>query len=255
MGRKDKIKFILKNICNIKIHVVLSYILCIIIMGLAPVMQLKVLEKIISVLSGTIENGISEQMIQEGILLIILEGVLFISISMMDNISELINSMMVLNIQHNTKTVIAKKMKSIELEFFDDPDLLDLYQNSLTQVDSAITEMVNLITIMSTLIVSFGGYLSLIFGINKFAIFIILITTLPMIILKIRFKKIYYSFIIENTKSNRKKDYYFDVLTKHEYFKEQKSYNTVDYFLRKREVEYKEYYMLDGELQSGATAN
>lgn len=242
MNSKDKIKFIMKNICNVKIHVLLCYISCIAIMGLVPVMQLKVLEKIIDILSETIAFGINHQKIKEGILLIALEGFLFIAISMMDNISELINSVMILNIQHNTKTVIAKKMNSIDLEFFDNPDLLDLYQNSLTQVDSAITEMVNLITAVSTLVISFGGYLGLIYSANEFAVYIIIIATLPMMILKIRFKKIYYSFIIENTKSNRKKDYYFDVLTKPEYFKEQKIYNTLNFFLRKRESEYKQYY-------------
>ena len=239
MKKREKLGFILNNICNMKKSVVFAFAFCITIMGLAPVMQLKVLEKIIEVLGKSVEKGLSEQYIIEGIILIIAEGILFIIVSMMDNISELTNSMIVLNIQHNTKTVIAKKMKSIELEFFDNPDLLDLYQNSLTQVDSAITEMVNLVTSIGTLIIGFGGYVGLIFGTNKFTIFLILITTFPMMMLKIRFKKIYYTFVIDNTKSNRKKDYYFDVLTKHEYFKEQKLYNTTDFFLEKREAEYK----------------
>lgn len=242
MNRKEKVIFIFNNICKIRLSTVCVYILSIAIMGLAPVMQLKVLEKIIEVLSKSIQGGLSESYIREGILLIIIEGILFIAISMIDNISELVNNSLILNIQYNTKTVIAKKMKLIELDFFDNPDLLDLYENCVTQVDSSITEMVNLITATATTVVGLGGYLSLIFGINKFAIIVILITTLPMMILKIRFKKRYYSFIIANTKSNRKKNYYFDVLTKKEYFKEQKLHNTTNFFLNKREVEYKQYY-------------
>lgn len=242
MNRIEKLLYIFKNICQMRINTILVYILSIAVMGLAPVVQLKVLEKIIEVVDKLIQVGLEASYVKEGIFLIIVEGIIFIAINMIDNISELINNALVLNIQHNTKTVIAKKMKSIELEFFDDPALLDLYETCVTQVDSSITEMVNLLTAAATTVIGFGGYFGLIFGVNKLAIVIIIVATLPMMILKIHLKRRYYSFIIENTKSNRKKDYYFDVLTKKEYFNEQKLHDVTNFFLDKREAEFKQYF-------------
>lgn len=242
MNKYQKILYIFQNICKLRFKTIFVYILSVAFMGLAPVMQLKVLEKIIEVITKIAQEGVTSSYIRQGIFLIIVEGIIFISINMIDNISELVNNSLVLNIQHNTKTVIAKKMKALDLNFFDNPDLLDLYENCVKQVDVSITEMVNLVTATATMLVGFCGYLSIIFGVNKFAIIIIIATTLPMLILKLHFKKKYYSFVIENTKSNRKKDYYFNILTQKEFFKEQKLYNTVDFFLNKREVEFKQYY-------------
>lgn len=242
MKKKEKVFFILKNICKFNVSMILMYIIGIAIMGLAPVIQLKVLENIIGVITRIIQEGINEYYIRQGILLIVIEGFVFILINMIDNISELVNNSLVLKIQHNTKTVIAKKMVDLDLAFFDDPDLLDIYENCVKQVDVSITEMVNLVTAISTMFVGFCGYVSIIFGVNKLAMLIILVTTLPMLIMKIHYKKRYYFFVIENTKSNRKKDYYYDVLTQKEFFKEQKLYNTTGFFLKKREDEFQKYY-------------
>lgn len=242
MGKKQKVIFILRNICKIRKKIIVVYMLSIVVMGLAPVMQLKVLEEIIKVISNSLANGLDRFYVKRGVGLIIIEGILFVSISMIDNITELVNNSLVLNVQYNTKSVIAKKMSTLELHFFDNPDLLDLYRNCITQMDLSITEMVNLITATATTIVGICGYIGIIFEVNKFLILIILITTFPMMILKVRLKKRYYAFVIENTKANRRMDYYFDVLTKVEYFKEQKTYNTTEFFLNKRKKEYDRYY-------------
>lgn len=252
MKNREKVKFILTHICKLKISMIIIYAVCILVMGLAPVMQLKILESIIDVIVETVNTGVTNDLIKMGIFYIILEGVIFVFISMLDNVSMFINNMVILKIQYNTKTIIANKMKTLDLYFFDDPHLLDLYQNAISNVDISITEMTNFVTFLGTLLVSFGGYVTLIWGFKKMVIVVIIITMIPMIVLNLCFKKRYYKFVIKQTLSGRKRNYYFDILTKNEYFKEQKVYDTYDYFLDKRDTEFNQYYKENLKLHTRA---
>mgnify|MGYP004500027571 FL=1 len=241
-GIKAKIKLLSECIIQGNIVFFIVYFAGIILSGMAPVIQLNIIQRLMEILEFSLKSGYSDKLLIQGGTLIILEVVIFLFLTMVDDIRNILNELMALKTNNNIQKKIIDKFEKLSLSNFDNSDFYDIYENTITKTEPAFKQIVNTISLIASLLITFVGYVTVI---GKFNIFAILITILPMIpsvLVQFKIEDKRLEFIYKETITGRKKNYFYSVLTKPEYAKEIKIFNSSNFFKNKRQYSFYEFY-------------
>lgn len=239
-----KMLFVLKALCKFKVRVFLAYLVCISMIGLAPVLQLVILQKILLLLNQYTQRDV----FAEGLLLIGAEGILFAFLTVLDKLKNLMDRIIALNISFNLDNCVIEKMKEVDLAAFDDPKFLNLHENATQKSDYSVIEAVSFCNLLISTTISIAGYITVVSKFNFVIVIIILVTLIPSILFELYYKKKQYDFNVNESTYRRKKKYYLLILTSLEYFKERKTYSYQNYFSDKKKIEFHEFFKKDYKL-------
>ncbi|HAU85105.1 MAG TPA: hypothetical protein DCW90_06280 [Lachnospiraceae bacterium] len=238
----NKLAFVAK-IVFIQNHIyTLIYILGILLSGLAPVIQLYILNYILRLMEIALTQGLNDKLVLNGVLILVSEGLIFTFIYVIDMFKDLLNQLMIVRVNYNLQEQIINKLKDVEISAFEDPEFYDNYYNASEQSQQAVTQIVNTVTYGASILISTLGYLQIIANFHLAAMFIVLISFLPNIIFHYKFQSKKYQLIVREAKNQRKLNYYYDILAKKEYVKESKIYPLHNFFETKRKITFKKYY-------------
>lgn len=237
-----KVKFIFINTIKLDFKFVIVYFLSIVIMGLAPVTQLYIVQKLIEILQISVNSGITQSAISKALMYLFLEMCVFTFMIMIDDFQLMMTTLMGMKFSYSLQENIVEKLKSIDLYAFDDPDFYNSYQNAVSQTEQSSMELISIVTTLLTITVSFLGYLKIIADFNFIAIFLIMITLIPCVIFQFSFQEKKYDFMFSQSKSKRKMQYFYSILANKDNIMELKLFRLYNFFQNKRKEEFKEYY-------------
>lgn len=226
---------------NNKLYAVI-YFLGIFASGIAPVIQLYVLNEILKILQSSIKENAMGDYWKEGLVLICLELFIVIIINSLNDFKEYLSRLMELKITFNLQSEIAKKVENIPISNFDNPEFYNNYNNASIKSRQAVTQLVTSMTYGISIIISTIGYIKIIMSFSILAVVFSLITYLPSLYFKSRLQNKEYKFMISQTKLERKLQYFFNILISKDNAKENKVFSTFHFFSDKRNVIFKQNY-------------
>lgn len=100
-GIKAKIKLLSECIIQGNIVFFIVYFAGIILSGMAPVIQLNIIQRLMEILEFSLKSGYSDKLLIQGGTLIILEVVIFLFLTMVDDIRNILNELMALKTNNN----------------------------------------------------------------------------------------------------------------------------------------------------------
>ena len=157
------------------------------------------------------------------------------------NVKSTICSVTGLKLTHNIENLAAKKFQKIEQSKIDDPNFLDLYENTL---ERATYEPLNIFeTLFNVFSALFGvaGYLVVLIRFKLWLVLSLLILVIPLFYFKVKLNKAYHKFLTQSTMTNRQIWYYFSLMTEPQNAKEVRIFNLFDYFSSKRKSLFNEF--------------
>lgn len=228
-----KLGFVFKEIFKAGSGVFFLSIGSMIITGISPVVSTYLTAKLIEELGQNIANDSSVVYLR---LLVILFSMLILIVMSfaIESVKTVICAVVGLKLSHNIENLVAEKFQSIKQERIDNPDFLDLHSNTLSKCGSEPLNLMEGLFGMIANLISLIGYVVIIIKLNLLALFVIMIFTLPIIILKRKFQGMSFRFFNERTMQTRRIWYYLSLITEPMYTNEVRGFRLYHYFRNKR---------------------
>lgn len=228
-----KLGFVFKEIFKAGSGVFFLSIGSMIITGISPVVSTYLTAKLIEELGQNIGNDSS--VVYFRLLVILFSMLILIVMSFaIESVKTVICAVVGLKLSHNIENLVAEKFQSIKQERIDNPDFLDLHSNTLSKCGSEPLNLMEGLFGMIANLISLIGYVVIIIKLNLLALFVIMIFTLPIIILKRKFQGMSFRFFNERTMQTRRIWYYLSLITEPMYTNEVRGFRLYHYFRNKR---------------------
>ncbi len=228
-----KLGFVFKEIFKAGSGIFFLSIGSMIITGISPVVSTYLTAKLIEELGQNIGNDSS--IVYLRLLIILFSMLAFIVVSFaIESVKTVICVVVGLRLSHNIENLVAEKFQSIKQERIDNPDFLDLHSNTLSKCGSEPLNLMEGLFGMIANLISLIGYVVIIIKLNLLALFVIMIFTLPIIILKRKFQGMSFRFFNERTMQTRRIWYYLSLITDPMYTNEVRGFRLYHYFRNKR---------------------
>jgi len=131
------------------------------------------------------------------------------------------------------KTDMFNKMEKVRLDSFDDPMMLDKYNNARNQIDNNISVVIsNIIGLLQSLLIIFT-LSAVVISVRWWVLLIIFGFSLPSIFISINKEDRFFSFVMGYTNQRRKLGYLSSVLLDHSYQRELRVYGGHNLFKNK----------------------
>ena len=225
--------FIIKEVYKSDPKVMFMSIISTIISGLSPVLT----DFSIAELLKIFEQSIKENVPYNYTLIILWSLIIIFNISInliVNNIKYSISELAGSKLSHNIENLVAEKFQSIPQEIIDRPEFLDLYKNTSEQSSYAPLEILdNLFNIIASG-VGLIGYIVILFRLNVWLVFLLLLFTLPLYSVKHNIQTKLFNFTRNNTSKYREIQYHYDLISNKKYSNEIRLFNLFDYLIIQR---------------------
>ncbi|MDR1473270.1 MAG: ABC transporter ATP-binding protein/permease [Lactobacillales bacterium] len=228
-----KIIFIFKEIYKSGFWTLFFSLFSMMISGLIPILISWAVSEIVKILGN---NSNYSTLLNKGYLIFLFLMLIF-SV-MVDfftkNVKDIICNITGLKLTHNIETLVANKFQYIPQKNIDNPEFLDLYENTLNK--SSYEPMNIFDSLFSIISLLFGviGYAMILSHFNPIFLLLTIIPILPMLKFKLKIGKDYHIFLRKNTMQTRQTWYYFSLITEPKNSNEIRGFDLFKYFGNKR---------------------
>ena len=228
-----KLKFVFKEIFKAGPSVFFLSVSSMILAGISPVLVTYLTAELIEKLGTTI-SSMQNSYIS---VIIIFIAMLFLSVIayVIESIKTVICAVAGLKLSHNIENLVADKFQQIKQKRIDDPDFLNLHSNTLNRCGSEPLNLMESLFGTITNVISLFGYVVIIAQYNIVAFLVIIVFSIPIIVLKRKYRGLTFRYCNDRTMQLRKIMYYLELLAEPRNANEIRGYRLYDYFTHERE--------------------
>ena len=200
----------------------------VVISGLCPVLTDFSISKLLDIFEQNINCNIGYDYMSIAFLIVIIAIGSTLTL-FINNIKYWISELASCRLSHNIENLIAEKFQVIPQKTIDDPNFLDLYENTLEKSSYAPVEIFdNLFNIVSSGI-GLVGYIIILFQLNSWFVPILMIATIPIYYIKYSIQEKNFQFEKSTTNKRREIQYYYSLISDKNFSSEIRIFKLFEY--------------------------
>jgi ATP-binding cassette subfamily B protein len=196
--------------------------------GITPVIQLFLIGRVIDSVTTAISNGTFQ--LQEIAPLVFLSGLVMFIGSVLATASAVVNEAHGLAVADYISNAIHEHSVAIDLEYYENARFHDQLHRAQIEAPYRPPQMVNSLVQLVRDSFSLAGILILLVSLSTFTPLILFVSTLPMVLVRLRFARILFEWRLRSTEMERRASYYDYLLTNEYNAKEVRLLNTGSMF-------------------------